>query len=189
MDLPLGVGMVQPYLVPGQALYFYGVPPRDGLPGEAAPVDSLTFLAGPYYTDVATAPPWFVPEVFKLDYNLLYLRAKTLTLHWIEVVVNTQTGETRWVDRHAVAFVDWPTFLLGAVSVEVIAPEANPIRSGPGEETALLDAKPDEPLQPQAVQGGWMKVGASIFADRAVPTGWIRWHGGERLVIDYALLS
>ncbi|NBC15903.1 MAG: hypothetical protein GVY18_01160 [Bacteroidetes bacterium] len=184
----LGVGIVMPSLDPAQPLYVYGVSDLDTLPEALSPQDSVVFRAGPHYVDIATAPPWFVPRTMKLDYGLLHLRAKTLARHWIEVVVNERTGATRWVDRSAVRFEPWPVFLLGVVTVEVDDPTANPIRSGP-DATAPVRARSAAFLRPLAVQGDWLRVGPSPLADEQVPTGWIRWREGGRLLITYSLLS
>lgn len=185
---PLGVGMVMPPLDPAQSLFFYGVPDLDMLPDALSPQDSVTFHEGPHSVDIATAPPWFVPATMKLDYGLLHLRAKTLTRYWIEVVVNERTGATRWVDRRAVRFEPWPVFLLNVVTVEVAGPQANPIRSGPSQ-AAPVRAHTSALLRPLAVQGDWLRVGPSPLADEQVPTGWIRWREGGRLLITYSLLS
>lgn len=187
-DLPVGVGIVSPVLDPERPLYFYGVTDFDALPHTLVPQDSLTFAQGPYHTDIATAPPWFVPETMKLDYDLLALRAKTLTRHWIEVIVNQRTGETRWVSREAVDFASWPDFLLDVISVETPDPAANPIRSGPFD-AAPVRAQTTALLQPLAVQGEWLQVGPSMLTDEAAPKGWIRWTDGARLLIVYSRLS
>jgi hypothetical protein len=187
-EASLGVGIVRSPLDPAQPLYFYGVPDLDTLPDASSPQDSVTFRAGPHHVSVATAPPWFVPEAMKLEYGLLHLRARTLTRHWIEVVVNERTGTTRWVDRSAVTFEPWPVFLLGVVTVEVTDPQANPIRSGP-DEAAPIRARTSALLRPLAVQGDWLQVGPSPLASAQVPVGWIRWRDEKRLLITYSLLS
>lgn len=186
--LPVGVGIVSPHLTPEQPLYFYSVRDYDTMPYQLTPVDSLTFKRGDYHIDIATAPPWFVPESFKLDYDLLTMRAKTLARQWIEVVVNQQTGETRWVSRQAVDFQPWPDFLLNVVAVEVPNPDINPIRARPFEAASVV-AKTTALLQPLAVQGEWLQVGPSMLGDEAAPKGWIRWTDGERLLLVYSLLS
>ena len=123
----------------------------------------------------------------KLDYDLLFLRAKTLTRNWIEVVVNRETGQTSWIDRHAVECIHWPTFLLNVVAVEVNDPEGNPVRVKPLDHASVL-ADATLSLQPLAIQGSWLQVSTNGLADRIAPTGWIRWRDGDRLLITYSLL-
>jgi hypothetical protein len=187
-DGPVGLGFVQPRLLSGQRLYFYARPDADQLAEMMTPVDSLVFGAGRQHVDITMAPPWFWPEVMKLDYDLLFLRALTLTKNWIEVVVNTETGQTSWVDRHAVAFIDWPDFLLDVYAVEVTDPAANKVLLKPLDHAAVL-ADASIPLTPLAVQGSWLQVSTNGLADRIVPTGWIRWRDGDRLLITFSLLS
>jgi hypothetical protein len=189
---PPGVGVVRPAVQAGTRLYFYSQPDFDQMPDSVAPVDSLVFVQGPYHVDVGYAPPWLVPEVLKLDYDLLLLRAETLTRHWIEVVVN-DTGRARWaprtlwVDRKAVTFTDWPTFLLQVVAVEGLPGETPPIRLQPRDDAGIL-ADTAIPLRPLAVRGEWLLVSTLGLADRIPPTGWLRWCHGDRLLVRYALL-
>lgn len=182
----LGVGMVT--VDPTRPLYVYGVPGLDVLPDALSPQDSVTFRQGAHHAEVATAPPWFVPAVRKLDYDLLLLRALTLMRDWVEVVVDEQTGATRWVPREAVALKLWPELLLEVAAVEVLDPTANPIRSGPGEALPVR-ARSQALLRPLAVRGMWLRVGPSDLTDDPTPTGWIRWTDGTRLLIVYSLLS
>lgn len=90
----MGIGMVKPP-ISDQPTYFFGPPSTDLNARQPLPTDSLTFLQGQHYLDVATAPPWFQPEVLKLDYDLLYVRAVSLRAHWIEVIVNRSTSVNR----------------------------------------------------------------------------------------------
>jgi hypothetical protein len=58
------------------------------------PSDRATFRAAQPSVDIATAPPWLVPQHLKMDYEIFHLRVVTLTPDWIEVIGNMQTGET-----------------------------------------------------------------------------------------------
>jgi hypothetical protein len=185
----LGVGMVKPRLTPGAPLYFYSSADFSKLPSVMSVADSLTFFKSEHYIDIATAPPWFVPEVMKLDYDLLFLRAVTLSQNWLEVIVNQQTGETRWVDRHAVDFIHWPDFLLEVFAVEIADPESNPLRIKPLSHASIVPVSAGAVLHPIAIQGDWMKVVVGEIPDSNSPTGWIRWRDGDRLLITYSLLS
>lgn len=186
---PLGIGMARPHLQAGGTLYFYGVRDVTVMPDQLVPQDSLTFKQGEHFVEIATAPPWFWPEVTKLDYNLLYLRAKTVSRNWLEVVVNRQSGQTAWVDRQAVECVLWPDFLLSVYAVELLDPTNNPMRIKP-----LLHASPvalpeRAQLKPLAMQGDWLRVEILDDAGQARVTGWIRWRDAQGLLIRYSLLS
>lgn len=188
-QLPLGLGMVQPHTTPEKVLYFYLAPPFGKLPDEVAPDDSLTFSKSGNHTYIATAPPWFVPEVMKLDYDVLYLRAVTLSQNWIEVIVNRETGLTRWVDRQAVVFIDWPAFLLGLYAVEILDTGTNPLRVKPLDHASLANPPLRAPLGPIAIQGDWMMVISRETPEAEQRTGWIRWRDASKLLVRLVPLS
>ena len=186
----IGVGMVKPNVAAGAVLYFYGRPDEGTFVPTSAPVDSITFMAGPHYVDIATAPPWLVPEVLKLDYGFLMFRARSLTRHWVEVIVNNTNGQTAWLPRSEVEFVTWVDFFLTVFAVEPIDPEANPLRPRP-----FLHSDPDEPhaatdghYAPIEIRGDWIHV---RLRSQAQPErdGWFRWRDGDRLTVSYSLLS
>ncbi|MBK8498679.1 MAG: hypothetical protein IPL52_07645 [Flavobacteriales bacterium] len=183
----LGMGMVSPRLEPG-VLRFYAMPDLDQPPDHAAVSDSIVFVQGEYHVEIAYAPPWFVPAHLKLDYDLLLVRAVTIAQNWIEVVVNEQDGRTAWLFRQDLELRLWHEFILGVVAVEILDPSVNPIRLKPLEHAAVLADGADALLKPLAVQGDWLMVSTNGLADRIVPTGWIRWRDGEKLLVDYSLL-
>jgi hypothetical protein len=138
--------------------------------------------------DIAEAPPWLVPEHLKMDYELFHLRVMTLTTEWAEVVGNSRTGQTWWVDRTTVEFEGWPEFLLGSPSVVPFDEHAAPVRARPLDDSPIL-ATTTAALPPLAVRGDWLKVSIGHLADRIVPEGWIRWRRGDRLLVTYNPLS
>ena len=191
----LGVGVVQPPIDPARPLYFYGAPHPGVDPRTAPPIDSVTFAAGDHFVGIATAPPWFAPEGLKLDYDLLWLRARTLTRSWIEVEVNAIdprprfVPETAWVARESVTFRPWTEFLLDVFSVETLDPDENPIRGAPRPDAEAVGDSSGRPLRPLAIRGDWIRVEAveGTEADRA--EGWIRWRGDGRLLVSFSMLS
>ncbi len=187
--LPLGIGIAAPHMIPGRPFYFYSAPDFDAVPLPSNAIDSITFVKGKYCIDIATAPPWLAPEYIKLDYDIFLFRVVTYSQNWIEVIVNTTTGQTSWVDGQAIAYREWGTFLTGIVAVEVIDIEKNPIRLKPLDHSSILAQVPGAQLRPIAVQGDWLLVSSVGLADRIVPTGWIRWRRGGQLMITYSMLS
>ena len=187
--LPLGIGIASPDITPGKPLYFYAMPDFDALADQLKPIDSVTFKKGQYFVDIATAPPWLVPEHLKLDYQIFTFRVVTYSQHWIELIVNNTNGQTAWVDRHAVGYKDWGTFLAEVVAVEILDVNKNPIRSKPQDNASILAQVPGAQLRPIAVKGDWLMVSTVGLADRIVPTGWIRWKKDNVLLILYSLLS
>jgi hypothetical protein len=129
-----------------------------------------------------------VPEHLKMDYEIFHLRVITLTPSWVQVIGNSTTGETRWLDRSAIRFTAWPEFLVGTSSVVAFGPEATPIRARPLDDAPILTTAPGS-LPPLAVKGDWLKVAIHHLADRIQPEGWIRWRRGDRLLVYYEPLQ
>jgi len=181
-DPVLGLGMAAPIMELG-TFHFYGAPDLDRLPDLFHATDSLTFAKGEHFTDITSAPPWFVPAHLKLDHGLLLLKVITLSRNWMEVEVNSIDGTTRWVDRGELHFETWPEFITTVNSVEIIDAETNPVRLKPLDHAAILAEGTNALLVPLAVHGDWLMVSTDGLADRIVPTGWIRWRDGEQLLV------
>ncbi|HLA64857.1 MAG TPA: hypothetical protein VK610_10550 [Rhodothermales bacterium] len=184
-DMPIGLGIAQVTPVPGGALRFYAEPGEGVRPEDVVPADIVTFRRGVPSVEIATAPPWLVPEHLKMDYELFHLRVLTLTPDWVEVVGNATTGQSIWVARMDVTFIAWPEFLLGVAAVEVYDSEANPVRYVPHPEGGVLSSRPGA-LPPLAVRGDWLRVATRDLADRIPPSGWVRWRDGDFLLLTYS---
>jgi hypothetical protein len=182
-----GLGFVSLRISTG-SFHFYGDPDMDALPVPQNANDSLVLVMGEHHVDIASAPPWFVPAHMKMDYDLLLLKAITLSQNWIEVEVNSIDGSTRWVASEAVDFTTWTEFILAVPTVEIIDPGTNPIRIKPLDHASEMADGADALLKPLAVRGEWLMVSTSDLADRMPPTGWIRWRKGDRLLVRYNLL-
>ena len=185
-----GLGIVKLKIVAGTTLYLYtGELVDDGF-HHSARKDSLTFIEGKYNIDIGTAPPWFVPELLKLDYDLFYLRAVTIARNWIEVIVNKKTGQTAWVERQAVDFSGWPEFFLEVYSIELLPNLKNLIRIKPQDNASVVSDPGRNSLKPIAVQGEWMKVATLEEKPVVKPRlGWIRWKKGNQMLITWSPLS
>ncbi len=189
-QLPAGIGMVKPRIVAGTSLYLYSGQLIDDLLQQSIIKDSLTFVQGQYNVEIGNAPPWFVPELIKLDYDLLYLRAVTIARNWIEVLVNTKTGRTAWLDRQVVDYTGWPEFFLNVYSVELLTAIKNPLRIKPLNNASIITDPGRNNLKPVAVMGEWMKVATMHEEPGAIPKlGWIRWKEGNQLLITWSSLS
>ncbi|MEQ8362829.1 MAG: hypothetical protein RH948_08165 [Cyclobacteriaceae bacterium] len=187
--LPAGIGIASPHMIPGAPLYFYSAPDFDAAPYQFKPTDSITFIKGKYNIEIATAPPWLAPEHIKLDYGIFTFRVVTYSQNWLEVIVNNTNGLTRWIDRQAVGYKEWCTYLTEIVAVEIIDVEKNPIRIKPQDNASILAQVPGAQLRPIAVKGDWLLVSTVGLADRIVPTGWIRWKKDGILLVMYSILS
>ncbi|MGE0587485.1 MAG: hypothetical protein AB7O48_02860 [Cyclobacteriaceae bacterium] len=187
--LQAGIGIARVSPSPDRPLRFYSKPDFDSVPYQFKAIDSVTFIKGEHYIDIATAPPWLAPEYIKLDYDQFLFRVVTYSQNWIEVIVNNMNGQTFWVDAQAVEYEDWGTFLTGVVAVEVLDADKNPIRGKALDQASIIASVQGAQLRPVAVKGDWLMVSTVGLADRIVPTGWIRWKKGDQLLISYSVLS
>lgn len=188
--MPLGIGIAKPHLSDGKIIYFYHLLHIGSQPYQIRPVDSIRITKGKHHYEISYAPPWFFPESMKLDYDMLLLRTITISRDWLEVVINKQTGQTHWIAAADADFVDWSTFLLNVYDVELIDPEANPLRFKPLDNASIIATTMQGfSLRPLAICGDWMMVPTTGLADRILPYGWIRWRKDDQLLIRYSLLS
>lgn len=185
----IGLGFFKPKLFDTPALYFYGQPNFMKPVIEHPPFDSLSFQQLEYGGyDISYAPPWFVPHHLKPDYDLLALKVTGVSRDFAEVIVNTHTQRTAYVNRYAGELLYWPDFLLMVNSVEMLKEYPQKVRVKPlsyaGE--VILDF---EFLNPVMVKDQWIKVELQDSNLQKVGEGWIKWRDKNGLLISYSLFS
>ena len=185
----MGMGYFSPNFRENSTLYFYGNPNMEKSIMEHSPVDSITFRQSEHHQfEIATAPPWLVPEVIKLDYDLLYFRIKSISQDFVEVIVNDTDGRTALVNRYEGKTHYWADFLLGVSSVELLPGSNEKVRARPFD-TAGTIGTAHEFMRPVRIQNDWMQV---LLVDGDFNTtgkGWIRWTRHGELLILCNLLS
>ena len=183
-----GLGMFKPILSVANPLYFY---PNVDATLMTPPIDSITYKKLAHGDlDIATAPPYLVPAHLKLDYQIFFLKVKSKTKNFLEVIVNKKTGLTKFVRRDSGELLLWSDFLLNVFSVESKNPAANPIRIKPLENASTVSGiKDDYILQPLRIEEAWIQVKVLNENYEQVSTGWLRWHSDDDLLINYSLLS
>ena len=184
----LGLGMFMPNYYENRVLYFYGRPTNGKGIDKQIPTDSVVFKRGDHSLEISYAPPWLLPEVMKLDYEMFALKALTLHHDLIEVEVNKRKSKSTYVDRYSGRMQYWPDFLFAINSVEPIDRTKNPIRLRPFDHGSIID-KSFEILKPLAIQSNWMEVELLDSEYRSNGTAWIKWHEEGQLLITYNLLS
>lgn len=186
----IGIGIAQVRLQADQTIYFYAKPETGQLPEELTPIDSLTFRESAHGIDIATAPPWLVPERLKLDYQIFHLLALAQNRSFLQVLVNTTTGQKAWMSRSQLHYQDWSSFLLGVYSLQPLDWDNNPPRTKPFTHAApllYLDVK--NILQPIIIEGNWIEVKILDQDHQPIGKGWVRWRSDTELLISYDLLS
>lgn len=183
----MGIGMISVLPGDGKVLNFYSKPEHFEMPNGPAALDSLTFRNGQHFVEIATAPPWFVPEYSKLDYGILQLKAMTVNRNWVEVVVNRSSGQTAWVFLQDVEFATWPEFLLQVHSVELLRPEDFPPRIKPTDHAEpISNVDRSGFFYPISIKDDWMEVHPDHEIDGHM---WIRWRRDGKLLVKYSMLS
>ena len=184
----MGLGMFAPDFFYRKLLGFYGNPNLEKSVNEHLPTDSLAFVKTETGINISYAPPWFVPAIMKLDYDVLYLRTVTIHGEFIEVVVNEASRITTWVDRSAGRLIYWPDFLLTMNSVKQLRPGDNPVKIKPLEHASLVSTEYTF-LRPTAIRQQWLQVELTDKNFIKIGTGWIRWQENGSLIISYSLFS
>lgn len=184
----MGLGMFKPDFFNNRKLGFYGNPNFDKTVNEHLPNDSLVFEKFEHGINISYAPPYFVPAIMKLDYEVLYLRVISIKHDFYEVLVNEMTGQTTYIDKNSGTINFWPEFLLKMNSVEQLDPDSNPVKI-----KGLLHASEVITkysfLRPVRVKNEWLEVELLDENFQKVDTGWIRWNACGELLIRYSLFS
>ncbi|GEO23616.1 hypothetical protein CQA01_41500 [Cyclobacterium qasimii] len=185
----MGQGFFSPNFTENDKLYFYTPSDPDAWNGIGEAIDSLVFIKTQHgHYDIQYAPPYFFPEISKLDYDRLLIKVLTSGKFMLEVEINRKTGQTVLIDKFSGDLIYWPEFILNINSVEILEEYPQKIRIKPLD-NASENVKAYEFLQPIAVRGDWLKVNLTDSNFATLDQGWIKWKSGDRLIIRYSLFS
>jgi hypothetical protein len=185
----VGMGFFKPNYFENPTLYFYGNLNLEKSLQDHSPYDSITFKQNEYgQHEIATAPPWLVPEHLKLDYDLLYFKLISISEEFAEIVVNKTIGQTSYVSKQAGKVISWQDFLLSVNSVEFPESSKGKVHDREFENSGRIQT-PFEFMRPIRIKGEWMEVLLIDDNFKTVGKGWIRWLKDDRLLIKYNLLS
>jgi len=185
----MGMGMFSPIVDEVSPLYFYKNPNLEKSIGDYIPYNSITFKKLEYGGfDIATAPPWLVPQHLKLDYNILFFKVQSISQEYIEITVNAINNQTSLVNRYSGKLMYWPEFLLSVNSVEFTNPTKETIFVKPLDYAGSVNLKYSF-MKPLRINHNWMYVELLNDDYDAVGKGWIKWNKNGKLLIEYSLLS
>ncbi|MEZ4858694.1 MAG: hypothetical protein R2781_07775 [Flavobacteriaceae bacterium] len=185
----MGMGFFAPNYYENPTLYFYGNLNLEKSLMDHTPYDSITFKINKFNSyEIATAPPWLVPDHFKLDYDMLYFKIESVTEEFVEVVVNAQNNQTSYLSKRSGKVVYWPEFLLGVNSIEFAQGSAEKVRARPFEVSGEINT-PYQFMKPIKVKGEWAEVLLLDGGFQKVGKGWVQWKKDNTLLIIYNLLS
>lgn len=187
----MGIGIVSIFPKDDKTLIFYSKPQLNAMREQAEPMDSLKFSAlqnDHYYEmSISSAPPWFVPQHLKLDYEILQLVAVTARKNWLEVIVNKTNGKKAWLYKEDVGFKYWPEFLLEVNSVELLNPTDFPPRIKPMDHASpIQNLNYNGIFYPIAVKDDWLQVQPDKEVNHDI---WVRWKRDGVLLVKYSMMS
>lgn len=187
---PMGIGIAKPNLQIDQPLYFYPAPQAKQKAEQFTPIDSITFKHGAQGIEIATAPPWLVPERLKLDYQVFHFLVLSQSRSFLQVVGNKTNGQIAWIAKSQVHYQDWSSFLLDVYALQPKDWDNNPLRIKPFTHAdPLLEFNQQHILQPIKIKDQWIEVKVLDRSHQALGTGWIRWRSEAGFLIDYDLFS
>ncbi|MDP2692092.1 MAG: hypothetical protein Q8O88_00450 [bacterium] len=185
----MGMGFFAPNYYENPVLYFYGNLNLEKSLMDHSPHDSITFKRNIHNQfEIATAPPYLVPEILKLDYDRLYFKIISVTEDFIEVIVNSTNGQTSYLDRRAGQVIYWPEFLLSMHSVEFFPNSKEKVRVRSFENSGEVNT-PHEFMRAVQIKDEWMQVLLLDSNFKTVGKGWIQWKRNGKLLVMYNLLS
>jgi hypothetical protein len=188
-EIEMGMGFFSPNFYENPVLYFYGDPNLEKSLPEHTPYDSITFTRNKHNQfEIATAPPWLVPEILKLDYDMLYFKIESVTQEFAELIVNARNNQTSYVSRRSGNIVYWPDFLLGVNSVEFYPDSKEKVQVRPFKVSATTNVA-HQYMRPIRIKGEWMEVLLLNSGFQKVGKGWIQWKRDNKLLVMYNLLS
>lgn len=185
---PAHLGMFAPDMYQNEVLYFYANINHEKPLDEHLPSDSITFTRTEQNdVEIATAPPWLNPQHLKLDYGIIYFTIETLYKDFVEVVVNTATGQTALLSSDAGKIVYLPDFLLHTYSIKPLNPNAQSLKVKPLDYAGLVSGTYSL-LQPIAIKQDWLRVALMDKNMKKTAEAWLKWRENGQLLIEYSLL-
>jgi len=185
----IGMGFFAPNYYDNPVFYFYGNINLEKPLMDHTPYDSITFKRNQYdQFEIATAPPWLVPEYLKLDYGFFYFKIQSVSEDFVEVITNKINGQTSYVDKRAGKAIYWPEVLLRMNSVEFSKGLNEKIRIRAFEASGEVNI-PHQYMRAIQVKGEWLQVLLLDGGFITVGKGWIQWKRNGKLLITLNLLS
>jgi hypothetical protein len=185
----MGMGFFSPNYYENPTLYFYGNLNLEKSLMDHSPYDSITFKINKFNSyEIATAPPWLVPDHLKLDYGMLYFKIESVTEEFVEVVVNATNNQTSFVSKRAGNVVYWSEFLLRVNSIEFSKESAEKVRVRPFQASGEVNT-PYQFMRPVKIKGEWAEVLLLNGDFKKVGNGWVQWKRDNKLLVLYNLLS
>ncbi len=184
----IGLGFFKPKLQEQQPMYFYGNPNLEKSLQEHLPTDSLVFKRNEIGFQIASAPPWLMPEHLKMDYDLIYFKVLSIGEEFIQIEGNSVDGYSIYANKWSGELIFWPDFLLNVHAIEPINPSEQKVRIKPLENASSVNISYDL-MKPILINESWAKVALLDSNYSKKGEGWIQWKREGQLLVSYSLLS
>jgi hypothetical protein len=183
----IGIGFFKPNFYEFPTLYFYGGVNLEKGVAEHIAQDSLSLRQHPLGSfNLVSAPPYLWPAYNKSDMGVLYFKVLALGFDFLEVEVNSKTGQTAYLDKKQGTLLFWPEFLLTLNEVEFKKGKQQQILLKPLDFASEVTVEFSS-LKPIAATDSWLNVLLQNEKSQTVNRGWIRWRKKGKLLIDYEI--
>jgi hypothetical protein len=136
---------------------------------------------------------WLHPETIWLDYSQFLFRYTQIQDNWIEVIINKETNDKRWILKSSTfTITSWDKFLIeNTTAVESLNP--TDIKVEPNFDSKTIRKTSDKDcFEAIEIKGDWIKIKTNETLEcnqhpLPIKTGWIKWRENNRLTIKYFL--
>jgi hypothetical protein len=136
---------------------------------------------------------WLQPESVWLDYSQFLFRFTKIEDDWIQVIVNNETGDKKWILKSQTLKIQtWDKFLVD--NTTAIKPlKSVDINAEPSMESKTIRKSSEKDcFEAIEIKGDWIKIKTNETLEcnehpQPIKTGWIKWRGDNLLAIKYYL--
>ena len=136
---------------------------------------------------------WLKPESVWLDYSIFIFRYTNIEGNWIEVVVNNETMNKKWIKKSETLNVkSWEKFLVeNTTAIEPLIP--TDIKAEPDADSKTIRKSTKEDcFEAVEVKGDWIRLRTNETLEcnehpTPIKSGWIKWREANKLMINFFL--
>lgn len=136
---------------------------------------------------------WLHPETIWLDYSQFLFRYTQIQDNWVEVIINKETGDKKWIlTSSTFEIISWDKFLIeNTTAIEPLTP--TDIKLEPSSDSKTIRQSTDKDcFEAIEIMGDWIKIKTNETLECSehptpIKTGWIKWRQNNRLTIKYYL--
>ncbi len=136
---------------------------------------------------------WLKPEAIWLDYSQFLFRYTAVEDKWIQIIVNTDTKDKKWIQKSQTLTIQtWENFLINeTTAIDPLG--STDIKTEPNTNSTTLRKSTDKDcFEAIEIKGDWIKIKTNETLDcnehpQPMKSGWIKWKENNQLSIKYFL--